>query len=114
MQINGVELELKLTNASFADRIEKALNDFESKAKNTPIEKGLAEIIRYQCEAVKEFFNSVFGEGTYEKLHLDPEDLDENFDAASILIDELDKQKNNVVNKFSKYSPNRAQRRAKR
>lgn len=114
MQINGIELEIRLTNASFAGRFEKAVRDLNQAIKGKPAFDDLEAAIRYQCDAVKKFVLGVFGDGVYEKLGVDPEDLDENYQLMEDIMAEAEKQKNSIVSKRSKYTPNRAQRRAKR
>lgn len=114
MQINGIELKIRLTNASFAGRFEQSVRDLNQKLKEKPSFDDLEAAIRYQCNTVKNFILGVFGDGVYEKLGVDPEDLDENYQLMEDIMAEAEKQKNAIVSKRSKYTPNRAQRRAKR
>lgn len=115
MQIKGVELDFKLTNADDAGRFEHAVDELNRALQKQPADKGLKAIIEYQCGLAKDFVNRIFGdETTYEKLGVAPNDLEENNEIVEMIIDESERQKDSITSRNKRYSPNRAQRRAKK
>lgn len=112
MTINGVELPFKLTNAASAARYEAALAEMreaaESFAKN-PTES-LAENVRRQISLVRGFVDRLFGEGTYDKLGADPDDLDESLDIYAQIIADGTEQAKAVQRRNAKYAPERGKR----
>lgn len=114
MTINGIELKFKLTNAATAERYETALSVVQRKddeLKKHPPEK-ISEAIRSQIDLVREFMDTIFGEGTWSGLGTDPNDLDENVDLMAQVIEEASRQGTEVQRRFSKYDPKRSKRRA--
>lgn len=114
MKINGVELEdLDILDLEVAEKFEKTLKSvegIEEKVKGMTV----AESIRTQCNAVFNVFNELFGQGTDEKIFGDKVNLLTCLKAFEELITAVN-SKNEEVEKLSKkYSPNRAQRRAKK
>lgn len=114
MTINGVELKFKLTNAATAERYEEALNMMQRKGEELekhPPEK-LSDAIRSQVELARDFMDAVFGEGTWANLGTDPNDLDENVDLVSQVIEESARQGAEMRRKLGKYDPKRSKRHA--
>ena len=109
--INGVEFEFNILNARTADAWEKAFAELDEVGKQ-PAAKGLAAEIRRQTAAVHKLLDAILGEGSYEATCLDPDDLNANMDAVEALIAEGNRQKDATGKRWSKYAPNRAQRRA--
>ncbi len=109
MQVNGMELEFKITNAKFARKYEQAFEKMRHACEALP--DTLAENIRAQCQAVKKLTDTLFGAGVYEQLGLDPDDLDENLDFVDRMIQEAALQKEQALHRYDKYLPNRAARR---
>lgn len=114
MKINGVELEdLDILDLEVAEKFEKTLKNVEGidgKVKGMTV----AESIRTQCNAIFNVFNELFGKGTDKKVFGDKVNLLTCLKAFEELITTVN-SKNEEVEKLSKkYSPNRAQRRAKK
>lgn len=116
ININGVELEF---DAYDADQIEK-IEEVSKKIDEIDIPEGSSwsQIIRLRCEGIFNFFDTVFGEGTAYKVFEGKANLTK---CNLILADFLDqageqiKKTNEEMDKrFNKFSPNRAQRRAKK
>lgn len=70
MLINNVELpDIDVSDALVMERYEAAHDKVADKMKNLTVAgKRRSELIRIQCEAVFEFFEDVFGEGTAKKV----------------------------------------------
>lgn len=114
MKINGVELpDLDILDLEVAEKYEKVLNnikDLGEKVKGL----GMVESMRTQCNAVFDVFNTMFGEGTDKKVFGDKVNLLTCLKAFEELVMQLNAQKGEVEKLVNKYSPNRAQRRAKK
>lgn len=114
--INGVELEF---DAYDADQVEKIENN-SKKIDEIKIPEGTpwSEQIRIQCNAIFNFFDSAFGKGTAYKIFEGKANLTKCNNAIVDFLDqtgeEIKKTRNEMDKKFNKYSPNRAQRRAKK
>lgn len=67
--INGVELELDMLDADVVERYEKSFNALQDQIQLSNYE-GLsqAEGMRRMCRSVEEYFDSLFGAGTAEKV----------------------------------------------
>lgn len=114
MIINGVELEdLDIFDADVAKKYEKVLNETLVKFKNV---KGtsVSEVIREQCNIVFEIFNDLCGPGTDKKVFGEKVNLLTCMKAFEELVEYCNSQKASMKKMFNKYSPNRAQRRAKK
>ena len=70
MKINNVELrDIDVYDADDMEVFEEALNELSEKADELKeMTLSNAESIRYQCSAIFDFVNKVFGEGTDEQL----------------------------------------------
>lgn len=112
--INGSELEFDALDADTVEAYEKALENVNVSVERIQSEKDikLSDSIRQQCEAVFDFFDDVFGDGTSDILFDGHCNLNNCLDAFEICITSVDEQKKAFTDKFSKYMPNREQRRA--
>lgn len=114
MKINGVELEgLDIYDVEFAEKYEKVLNETIKKLGNVQGETN-AEIMRYQCGLVFSIFNELCGPGTDKKIFGDKVNLLVCMKAFEELVEGCNAQKAELNKMVAKYSPNRAQRRAKK
>lgn len=112
MLVNGIELKINMMSASFTERYEKALLKMQEDAKALSA-ASLSENIRGQISCIKAFVDGVFGEGVYQSLKMDDDDLDVNLDLVESIVDETEIQKEKALHRFDKYSPNRSARREK-
>ena len=110
--INEIELE-------FAEKYEKGIELIQKEAKISDSKKNISDVIKKQCEAVFNFFDDLFGDGTSEdvfgkKTNLMTcliafktltEAIESQVQETKPFIDELKNKNNNKLN--------RAQRRAK-
>lgn len=117
-EINGHSLELDLTDADAVERYENAFDDMNAAEKLIPKDGKASERIRACCELFKKLFDTIFGEGTSDKIFEGIptsisayEEIYYSFlDFARKQFDEDTKQR---AARLTKYTPNRQQRRAK-
>lgn len=114
MKINGVELEdLEIYDADVAEKYENALEEADKKAREAKEEIKASANIRKQCEAIFNFFNTMFGPGTDEKIFGNKTNLIVCLDAFEELKIRIDEKNGELQKKYSKYSLNRAERKKK-
>ncbi|MGL5765167.1 MAG: DUF6673 family protein [Sarcina sp.] len=117
MKINNVELEFDAYDAEQIQLIEIAAVEMDKVIQDTPVDITWADNIRYQCNEIFKFFDKVFGEGTSKQLFGDKTNLRVCNEALAELLEqahlEIKEVNDSVTKKFSKYIPNRAQRRSK-
>lgn len=113
LNINGIELDFDIMDADTAEKYEDALKIATSIQNNV---QGMnpGESIRYQCNCIFDIFNTLFGPGTDKKLFGDKANLRICLEAFEALVTEANNQAENMDKKYSKYSQNRVQRRAKK
>lgn len=112
LKINGIELEFDLLDADTAEKYDECMKEMQG-IKDKVDGMSVGESIRYQCNAVFDVFNNLFGEGTDKKIFGGKTHLGKCLDAFEALVNEANRQAEETDKKYSKYSPNRAQRRKK-
>lgn len=114
LNINGIELELDLMDADIAEKYEKAIKELDRKEKEKNTEGlNLAQIIRQECTYVFDFFNEMWGEGTDKKVFGNKTNYNECEKAFKQVVDYCKDEMERLKARTSKYSSNRASRRAK-
>lgn len=114
MIINNVELEdIDILDVDTIEKYEKAIDIVQKEVAET---KGLkmSVMIRKQCIAVFNCFNTIFGEGTDKRVFGDKVNLRVCLAAFDELITNFSTQFEDVKKLSDKYSPNRLQRRSKK
>lgn len=113
MIINNVELEdIDILDLEIAEKWEKSLEGMDGigdKVKDMKV----SESIRYQCNAIFDIFNTLFGEGTDKKVFGDKVNLLTCLKAFEELVVQTNTKNDEVKKLYNKYAPNRAQRRTK-
>lgn len=109
MKINGHELEFRLSNAAMAERYEQALAEMRQGCQ-TPASGSLAQVIRAQTALVRAFVDRLFGQGTYQALGLDLDELEENLAAMRQIVEESGRQAQAVKTQAGRYSPDKVRR----
>lgn len=114
MIINGVELEdIDFYDLEVAEKYDKVMEDLKAIEDNEG-NASMTEVVKTQCETIFNAFNTMFGEGTDKKVFGDRVNLRICLKAFSELVDYAREQRAEIDKIANKYSPNRAQRRAKK
>lgn len=113
MIINGIELEIDFTDADVLERIEtkseEVLKECEKLGKEKENIKP-AEGIRQECKILKDFLDYVFGDNISEKIFGNKNSLRDCLKAYEDIINERNRQLNNLDKIVEMYSPERVQR----
>lgn len=113
MNILGVELELDLFDADVIEVYEKENKRVVERIQNNGQYEGktTAEAIRYQCGVVNDFFDSLFGDGTAEKIFKGKSNIKDHMEAFGIVAKAAEDSNVEFNGVLDKYTPNRAERR---
>lgn len=121
MKINNVELELDLADVDVyekymeeATKMDEVLNKKLSQEEIRADYKKAANLMREKCDAIKCFFDSMFGEGTGDGVCGETTNVDKCFDAYNILVKDVRHQGDKMNKKLNQNPQNRAQRRTKK
>lgn len=113
MQINGVNLEIKLFDSEFVQKYEQAFQQLGSYEKEAAERPHLSEAIQYMIGAYRQAIDTIYGAGTYDSLGLSKTDYLENRKFMDQYIAEARKETAALQNEMRRYAPNRAQRRGR-
>ena len=108
MKINGVEIpDIDSCDLAVMETYEAAHNVVAKKAEEMNVHcKTRTEVIRYQCEAIFEFFDTVFGPGTAKLVFGDTVNMRTCFEAYEQVINIVNKQDVEFGNEYTrKFSP---------
>lgn len=119
MKILGAEIDFNFNDADDVERLENAIDETQKKLNNIDITgKRTSKVIRETCTIIFDCFNKVFGEGTDKKIFGSKTNFNICLEAFKDLYNARDEQatalEEEIKNLESKYSPNRATRRAKK
>ena len=110
MNLHDMGLEMNLASANFADRYETAFAAMKAACDHMP--QAYAAGIRAQINAVHDLVDTIWGEGTYAGLKLDEDDLMPHLELVEAIVAEATTQSARIRDRYAKYRPNRAERRA--
>ena len=118
-KINGIELELDLSDADVLEKYETAFENMAKNEKNISKDGKASERIRAACDMFKKLFIGLFGESATADIFKDvptsilryEEIYDSFLEFASKQMQETTKIRNE---RYNKYIPNRQTRRAKK
>ena len=113
MLINNVELpDIDVSDALVMENYEAAHDKVAKKMNNLDTNgKRRSELIRIQCEAVFEFFEDVFGEGTAKKVFGESVNLTTCLNAYESVVDGVNNLDKKVAGRYKAKFGNRQQRR---
>ena len=105
VNVNGVELEINLLDADVIERFEQLNKDISKKIQDPKAYEGktTAEGMKFQCRCVEEYFDSLFGLGTSNRVFPKNNDLGIRMDAfaqVTALSGTIKTQINNRLNFF--------------
>lgn len=106
--IKNVELEFDIYDLENAEKYEAQVERMREVAEAAKGEKSLAKTIKTQCGAIFEFVDTLFGEGTANKLFGGKTNLVECANVYYKIIDEIGKSRSELS------GLNRQQRRSKK
>lgn len=112
---NGVKYEFDIRDADTSELFEDALDKLQAAEKELPKEGRLSTIYRAQCNMLKDFFDTLFGEGAGVALCTEKSNISLCYNAYYALLDVVRTQKDDILetkNTFSRYS-NRQQQKSK-
>ena len=112
MNINGKEFEFDIADVDCMERFEKARNNLLERSENAKAGSTGAENLRIACKIVYDFFDKVLYEGAGEKIFDGKLNFRICLEVCNKFIEECLNELDTLNKKYSKYSPNRAQRRA--
>lgn len=116
MQINGVELIFDVGSNSFIERYDNAFLTFKENMTSLP--EGSKEFFNKLAPELRLFIDTVWGDGVYDSLKLNPDRNDVHLDLLYDIADEAGRVQTEFSDRYqkrmAKYTPNRAQRRAKK
>lgn len=107
MNINGVELDFDIFDASVAKRYETALETLNTLPKSDEGQT-LSDSILAQCDAVFSFFDILFGPGTAEKLFDHRKNLKECLDATEQVVLTVNQQQKQLTDRVACYRASQA------
>lgn len=114
MKVLNVELNFDFSDADDLERFEKEYPETEKRLQEIKWDNAKAsETIRSFCKVIFEFFDKVFGEGTADKVFKGKSNYQTCLKAFKDVVDEKDKQDNEVdetIHYLENYSPDRAKR----
>lgn len=113
MNVLGVELELDLFDADQLEKYEKECKIVADRIreKGQYAGKSTADSIRFQCKVVNDFFDTMFGHGTAEKIFRGKSNIKDHMEAFGIVTKEAENSNAEFMQVLDKYTPNRAERR---
>ena len=104
MLIGGKEFEMDVFEAGTAEKLENGLKKVQAACAPAQEAQNASDIIRAQCAAVFELFDSLFGEGTSKDVFGEKVSLTAALDAFDALIAEINRQKAEMTARTEKYA----------
>lgn len=113
MNILGVELEFDFMDADQLETYERENQRVAERIKEPTQYQGksTADSLRIQCRIVDDFFDSLFGPGTAQKLFKGKANIRDHMEAFGIMAQGAVNARKELDEIEDKYTPNRAERR---
>ena len=112
MKINGKEFEFDIADVDCMGRYENALQVIQEASKNAKTVGTPSEKLKALCQLVFDFFNTVIGAGAANKIFEGKMNFRVCFEVYEQFVNDCSESCQSLTQKLSKYSANRAQRRA--
>lgn len=111
---NGIELEFDPMDIDVLEKYEEEIEKTKRKVDECVEDTELTEVakLRKQCEAVEDFFDNMFGEGTAAEVFQGNMNILDHLTFYCNICARFGDTSNRIKDALSKYSPNRAQIRA--
>ena len=113
-EYNGQSYEFDVRDAENSEKLEDAIDQMRETEKKLPKTGRLSAIYKANCQMIRDFFDTIFGEGAGVKICGERLHVTAHYDAYKAFIDFANPQRDDVMsysNTFAQYS-NRQQRRA--
>ncbi len=113
MNILGVELEYDFFDADQLEVYERESQKVAEEIKKPTQyeEKSTADALRIQCRILNNFFDTVFGPGTAQKIFKGKDNIRDHMEAFGIMAQGSANARVELAEIEDKYTPNRAERR---
>lgn len=115
LNINGAEFAIDTTDPKLIENAEKygkEMQEYAQKAEKRAEEVGNAKAMEEMIQICVESIDVVLGEGATKKIFKDRKiNFFDTIDVINFMTSEIEKARDNL---YQKYTPNRAQRRAKK
>lgn len=109
------ETEVRFSDADFLERLEKANDELNENCNAVPKTGKLSDIVRAECSCFYDFFDTLFGKGTADKMYGGKNDVELCVESASSLFELRKKEDERWNSDFARYQVqnhgNRQQRR---
>lgn len=113
---NDIELELDISDAETIELYEKTFEQMQKEVKSLPTTGRKSEIVSAYCKTLRNVFDRLFGDGTSDKMfgtRNNAVQITAAYESFLEFVSAQNKELDNIQNRIvSRYSPNRAQRRA--
>lgn len=113
--INNVELDVDMEDLDFLERYKKSFADLQENEKSLPRTGDITVIVKSYCDMYYKLFDSLFGDGTADKIFKDKRNIrlcEEAYIQLIAACSEQVKSLNNRRNVFmNKYNPGASQNR---
>ena len=113
-EYNGLSYDFDIRDAENSEKLEEAVDQLREAEKSVPKTGKLSAIYKATCEMLRNFFDTLFGEGEGVKICGERMHVTAHYDAYKAFLEFVSPQRENVMSYssvFSQYS-NRQQRRA--
>lgn len=110
---NNKEYPFDVRDAEDMERFEKALEVLQIKEKEAPKIGKASEILKYNSDMIKEFFDNCLGTGAGNTICTDKSNVGLCYSAYMAFVDLVNQQKDSIVaagNTISQYNADRAKR----
>lgn len=115
MKLGNIEVEFSFSNTNNLRKLQTAYEKVLEKDKQSKKKEfNFIERIDEECNIARDFFNEVFGEGMDKKIFGEENDYEKIMDTLENVMQEYELQQNRLNEKYSKYSPNRVQKRSRK